>query len=76
MDQRTDRQTDGRTDGWTHPLIEMLGASKNQDLVTYKSVSWSVGPFVGPSVSHKVLFWHICAVLALLPLPNPMVVML
>ena len=27
-DGRTDRLTGGRTDGQTHPLIEMLGASK------------------------------------------------
>ena len=27
--RETDHGEDGRTDGWTHPLIEMQGASKN-----------------------------------------------
>ena len=30
MDERLDR----RTDGWTHPLIEMLGTSKNDTLTS------------------------------------------
>ena len=30
-DRRTDGRTDRRTDGRTHPLIVMLGASKNEN---------------------------------------------
>ena len=42
--------------------------------VTYKSLCWSVIPFVHPSVRHTLLFMHFWALLplpkALLPLPK------